>query len=365
MALDLLTSRQLYKVLTDDRLAVAPTYALDNFFSGGAFYSTAEEIAFEKLPTSRAIAPFVLPTEQGRPIYSRLGSRLDAFKPAYIKPKDSLRATDNFVRTPGELIPGGVTGSFLTPQQRRSAEIIRIMNFHKNAITRTWDYMAWKALLDGYLDINYASEQGLPNVRVDFGRDAANTMILGTGAQWGDSGVSIKDFVTKVIAQMNAAAFGGTPTRMYLGAQASIPFMAAVNSGELKDLMDTRYRGATDVNLNRGIVVQGDPATPAVSIGYLMTNLEVFLFSGTFYDQNTGTMVPIMDPRDVLFTAPGIDGLKCFGAIADDDANLAPIDIFPKMWRQDDPSATFIMNQSAPLMIPVNPNCTLRARVVA
>jgi hypothetical protein len=34
------------------------------------------------------------------------------------------------------------------------------------------------------------------------------------------------------------------------------------------------------------------------------------------------------------------------------------------MWQQEDPSATFVMSQSAPMTIPVNPNQTLKATVL-
>jgi hypothetical protein len=66
-----------------------------------------------------------------------------------------------------------------------------------------------------------------------------------------------------------------------------------------------------------------------------------------------------------VLTGPSVRGVRCFGAIQDFDANLQALAMFPKMWRSDDPSATFIMTQSAPLMVPVNPNNTFRARVVA
>lgn len=56
--------------------------------------------------------------------------------------------------------------------------------------------------------------------------------------------------------------------------------------------------------------------------------------------------------------------MKAFGAILDTDS-LEPADIYPKMWDNKDPSARFIMSQSAPLMIPVNPNATVKATPVA
>ena len=72
-----------------------------------------------------------------------------------------------------------------------------------------------------------------------------------------------------------------------------------------------------------------------------------------------------MDPRDALFVSPAVEGIQAFGAILDSAANLEVADVFSKMWDQPDPSARFIMSQSAPLMIPVNPNCTAKVRVVA
>jgi Phage major capsid protein E len=72
-----------------------------------------------------------------------------------------------------------------------------------------------------------------------------------------------------------------------------------------------------------------------------------------------------MDPRDVVVASRAVDGIKAYGAILDNAAGLEVADIFTKMWDQEDPSARFIMSQSAPLTIPVNPNCTLKARVVA
>ena len=34
------------------------------------------------------------------------------------------------------------------------------------------------------------------------------------------------------------------------------------------------------------------------------------------------------------------------------------------LWDEDDPSATILMTQSAPLMVPINPDATLLATVV-
>ena len=75
-----------------------------------------------------------------------------------------------------------------------------------------------------------------------------------------------------------------------------------------------------------------------------------------------------MDPRDILLTTSGVTGVVAHGAILDDEAlmaGLSSIDVFPKMWSEKDPGATYLMHQSAPLPIPLYPNRTFRARVLA
>ena len=48
----------------------------------------------------------------------------------------------------------------------------------------------------------------------------------------------------------------------------------------------------------------------------------------------------------------------------DSKAGYQATEIFTKMFEEDDPSRTFLLSQSAPLVVPVNPNCTLKAKVL-
>jgi hypothetical protein len=57
-------------------------------------------------------------------------------------------------------------------------------------------------------------------------------------------------------------------------------------------------------------------------------------------------------------------GVRAFGAILDSKAGLQALPIFAKMWDQEDPSVTFVMSQSAPLMVPRDPNGSLYASVL-
>ena len=361
MALDIYTPLQLYGVMFDPRQTISTSQWLDMFFPN-SFFSTQEEIAFSKINASRPIAPFMLPNEPGKPIYRREGERIETFKPAYTKPKDSIRPTEMLAMQPGELAR---RRALQTPQARYNAEVIRITNYQRDAIMRLWDYMAARALLDGQITITYAGPSGGPgqSVTLDFGRASGLTETLTTGNRWGDSGVNIFDEVQGDIDDVANAEFGGSVTDIVLGASAAVPFMA---STDIEEKMNTDYRGSEEVLINRGII-RTDPMNPFTYLGQLSNGLRCWRYAGpgSKFQNNDGSFTDIMDPRDVLYVSPQVDGVKAFGAILDNAANLEVSDIFTKMWDQEDPSARFIMSQSAPLMIPTNPNCTKRKRVVA
>ena len=361
MALDIYTPYQLAMVRTDPRQTVSTSQWLDMFFPN-TFVSTQEEIAFSKLDSTRKIAPFMLPNEPGKPIYRRDGERIESFKPAYTKPKDAIRPQEMIALTPGELVR---REALMSPAARYNREVNRIVLYHRNSIQRLWDYMAAQAILNGAITVNYG--QGVA-VTIDFGRDAGHVVTLGGGARWGDSGVNIFNGIQGWIDTVANAEFGGSVTDIILGSAAAVPFMAdaSATAGSLKDRLDTNYRGSEDVAINRGII-RTDPLNPFTWLGRLSNGLDVWRYSGpaSKFQNSDGSFTDIMDPRDIVVASRAVDGIRAFGAILDQAAGLEVADIFTKMWDQEDPSARFIMSQSAPLTIPVNPNCTLRARVVA
>lgn len=361
MALDIYTPLDLYRVMFDPRQTIKTSHWLDMFFPN-SFFSTQEQIAFDKISASRPIAPFMLPNEPGKPIYRREGERIETFKPAYTKPKDAIRPSEMLALQPGELARRQALQS---PAARYNSEVIRITNYQRDAVHRLWDYMGAKVMLDGKITITYQGPSGGPgqSVVLDFGRDAAHTVTLGASARWGDSGVNIFTSCQTFIDTVANAEFGGSVTDIILGSQAAVPFMA---SDDIDKKMNSDYTNMTGVDIARGLI-RTDPMDPFTYLGTLGSGVRVWRYAGpgSKFQSADGTFSNIMDPRDALFVSPAVDGVKAFGAILDNSANLEVADIFTKMWDQEDPSARFIMSQSAPLMIPTNPNCTLRARVVA
>ena len=356
MALDIYTPHDLYAVMYDDRQTVSTSQWLDMFFPN-SFFSTQEEILFDKIASTRKIAPFMLPNESGRPIYKREGERIQSFKPAYTKPKDAVRPAEMLALQPGEL--AGRMG-LMTPQGRYDAEVVRITQYQRNAINRLWDYMAAKAVIDGAITVNYATDSGAPgqSVVIDFGRDAGHTISLSGTAEWGDAGVSIMGGIQTWVDLIANAEFGGSARDVILAPGAAALFMA---DAEIKELLNTDYRGSEDVHINRSII-RTDPMNPFTYLGTLGSGIRVWRYVGSFMNDD-GTTTNVMGNHDCVVAAPNVDGVKAFGAILDVAAGIQAADIFVKMWDQEDPSARFIMSQSAPLMIPVNPNCTLKATV--
>lgn len=337
-------TRELLGIL--EAQAPVPNYWLNLCFPRAVQF-TAEEIEFEKIQRKRIIAPLVVPTAQGRPIYNK-ASRVSRFRPAYVKPKDTVNDSEIIARQPGSLI-----GAIPTKEQSYRVRVADIQNEHRRAIERRWEWLAAKAVLDGAVTL---VDNDYPTVIVDFERSANNTVVL-AGADLWDSGTGdiigdLNDW-RSVVTQ---AKFGGPVDRMTVGTKA---WAAMEADPAVQEMLDTTIRG-TAADLNLGI---RDGQT-IERVGRLNGTFEVYVYSD-YYELADGTKVDFMDSRDIVLTGPNVNGVQCFGAILDHKAQFQALQIFPKMWDENDPPATYIMNQSAPLMVPVNPDATLRARVVS
>lgn len=365
MAFELWTPNDLYELRRDPRLDPEPSWFLDEFFTE-TYYSDDDEIRIGELPTPyRRLAPFVLPSEQGKPIFARKGESVQAISPAYIKPKDPVRPEDARNVLPSEIFANnGQRPSLAARFDQRVAEVTQ---FHLRAIKMTQIWMAARAILDGRITIQYQRDQGAahPEVILDFGRDAGHTIVLNT-EYWDDPDYDIISDLTEWSNTMYNAKFGGRPTKLVVGA-AVAPYITK-NKGILA-LLNTQIRGAEDTTMRRGLFNIDQPMSYIATLGGIGQSIEIWTYKDVI-ESNDGSMVDLMHPKDVLLMAPGVRGVRAFGAIYDTKALAATdgkmaIDIFGKMWETDDPGEIYIMHQSAPLMFPLYPNRTLKARVLA
>lgn len=327
-----------------EQLEPVSSYWLDLCFPT-TVTSDNEYIDFEKITNTRKLAPLVTPSSQGRPIGSG-GTNVTRFKPAYVKPKDPVDLNRMIKRGPGEML----NSRQLTPQQRYNAAIAAIGKDHRDAILRRCEWLAAEAIINGQVTLVDAD---YPETTISFGRANNHTITKTGGDVWTTSYDIIGDLNTW-IARVSRAPFGGVVDRLTLGADAAAVFLK--NTG-VKEQLDTTLRGS-QANLNTG-VRNGAEVQYLGNIGFL----PVYMYSA-YYESAVGTAVNYMDPKAVVLTGPNVQGVRAFGAIMDADAQLQALPMFPKMWKQPDPSATFVMTQSAPLMVPVNPNNTLKAKVL-
>lgn len=357
MPLDIWSPKQLLRRLSDDRLDDVPAYFRNRFFSN-AYFSRDQDIIVSELPAKgRKLAPFVLPTEQGKPIAEFKGETMKAVRPPYIKPKDAVRAVDASNPHPDEVFNGP-----LTPAERHARRVGEVQDQHKRAIDMQIAYMCAKAVIDGALTVKYQRDQGAahPEVTINFGRASNQTVVL-SADYWDDVDTPILDDVETWANRMRAAAYGQFPTLMLVGAQV-VPLFKK-NKQVLAE-MDLNRKGGT-AEVPTGITLFADGT--ATRIGTLGSGIEVYGYRD-YVENANGGLVDLLGPKDILLLAPGYEGVLAYGAIYNSkalEAGLSSIDIFPSMWRNDDPGDTFLMHESAPLPYPLYPNRSLKATVLA
>lgn len=332
----------------DDYMDPPENYWLSTFFGSVVTFET-EEIDFSKITDIRKLAPLVVPTAQGTPIYSA-AERLFSVKPAYIKAKDPVTAT-RMMRKHAGLAELGRGRRTLTPMARYNAIVADIIRQHRFAVERRWEWLASKAVIDGKVTLK---DERYPERLVDFLRAPAHTVALTGGTTWGSAGVSILDDLAKWRKMIRDAKFGGVTSRLTVGSDA---WELMRKDPEIREFLNINYRLGANINLRLGPL----DGLEVERVGNI-EGLEVFVYSD-YYQDETGAVIPYMSPKDVVLTAPSVGGVAAFGAIQDKRAAMQPLPVFMKMWDEEDPSGTLILTQSAPLMVPVNPNASMKATV--
>lgn len=311
--------------------------------------SDKEKIDFEKLSRNkRVLAPFAMPMANGKPIVKQ-ASRVMEFAPGYIKLKDTYNPQRAISRPVGNLL----TENSPSPEQNYQSWKGEAMQQHRQAIERTWEWMAAQAILNGAVTVE---GEGYPKRYLDFGRNSNQTITLGSGSRWGDSGVDILALLQQWSLLMHRAEYGGAPNRVTMGTKA---YQALISNAAIREEMNNNYRGNA-VNLTTGLLATGE----VVYAGSLRQGLDVYVYND-YYEDASGTIIPFMDERDIVLTGPAVDGVRAFGAIMDAHAKWQALPFFPREYMENDPAIPTILSQSAPLMVPISPNATLRARVVA
>jgi len=313
--------------------------------------SNAEEIYFDQVSELERMAPFVAPNVSGK-IMREQGYTTKMFKPAYIKAKHEVNPTKALIRLPGEPILGN-----LSPAQRFDAHVRNNMRLERDMVERRWEWMAARAIIDGSVTV---AGDDYPSQTVSFGRSSTLAYSLTSGDRW--SQTSTADALGDLQAAMtNAFERSGYPiTRLTFGLSAWAYFTALT---AVQSLLNSTFRGS-NADFNRSIATDGSPfqRQGAIPIGG-GGMVELWTYNGRYTADFGANYTSILDTNTVVGTGPGIMGFKCFGAILD-TSSLQATDMHPTMWEQKgDPTAVYTMLQSAPLMVPAQPDNTFKILV--
>lgn len=321
------------------------------------FMSTDEYIDIADIPDAKKLlAPLVMPTSAGKPTYTA-AEEARRFKPPYVKPKDAVTAAAMASRQVGlgELFDP----TPMTPAARFDAAVANLAVYHRDIIMRRLEWLAARAVIDGMVTLE---GPGYPTRVVSFGRSAAQDIVLAAADSWDNPAADIlgdvEDWLN--IGSSATSLSNGPFTRMTVGTNVAKALKKNENIVKLLSTLTNQWSGG--VSVNTGITALNSD-TKTTFIGMLSPTLSVYQNSDYYQDSVTGAAVPYLDPNEIVLTGD-VQGIKAFGAILDKQANLQAIPIFQKTFDENDPSATFVLSQSAPLAIPLYPNATFRAKVI-
>jgi hypothetical protein len=347
MAVDLYDLATLDTVYRRQRQPSPPFYL--NAFSRQINFDTPE-IMFDAVSgDDRGLAPFVMPNVQGRP--QRLeGYSTKRFRPAYVKIKDVVDPSMHVERLPGE---APIVGS-LSIEQRRDAVIAELLRKQRIKFRNRNEWLAARALIDGEVTID---GEDYPAVTVAFGRDASLSVTLAGGAKWDQAtGVPLTDLKD---ARLNCNVLSGARVQKFVfGANAWDLLTQRV---DLRDMMDRTKDG---YEVKASLVTDGYEGIEYVgTISGLngAGKMECWVDTSKYLDA-TGAEQFYLEQSTVVGIGD-IQGVRCFGAIMDAEAGYRPLDYFFKNWRNPDPSVEYLLGQSAPLMVPKNPNASFKIKV--
>jgi len=345
MPLSLFTTRQMMGVW--EEYDAPGTHFLDRYFPRLQTFD-AELVDFDVIQKGGTkLAPFVMPTAAGRPVRSK-GSVTKTFKPAYVKPLTEVDPNRPLTRRPGERY-----GGEMSPAERRAAVVADILLDHRLQITRRKEFMAGEILATGMVTVE---GEDYPKVVVDFGRDPALTQAKTGAARWGEDSVDpIQDLEDN--AALTQEKSGLPATEVTFSPKAWTLFRA---HERVERLLDVRRQASGSAEL--GPIARGGDKPKQRHVGTI-GDFDFWVYDD-LAEADDGTTLHLMADYQVLQIAPQVAGVQAHGAIRDPRAGYQALEFFPKNWIEENPSAEFVMTQSAPLVVLPLPNgtCSIQVR---
>lgn len=291
----------------------------------------AETVDIDIIKGKRRMAPFQSPRIEGK-IVEKQGFTTNTYKPAYIKIKDELSAASVVEnRTAGESIY-----ALKTPQEREQALLASQLNDFEDMIARREEWMCAQQLVNGYVDV---IGDGV-NYRIDLLMDSNHKVTLAGTDKWTDTLSNPDSDISDATRLISKDA--GISANIMIGNTSTMSIY--VEHAKVKDRLNTR-------RIDLGMIKPEDLGNGVSYYGYVNVDgktIDLYGYDNWYVDSNDVEQ-PMFPDGQVIITSKNADFRRHYGAIKDKKAGYAALPRFPKTWEVEDPSATWLMVQSAPL----------------
>lgn len=329
MAIDMFETRTMLRML--EQRKPPKRFLLDLFFSATK-RSLTRHVDIDIYDGQRRMAPFVNPRGQGT-LVERIGFQTKTFTPPYVKPKMVTEAEDIMHRMAGEHIYAGGR----TPGQLASERLGQDLAELEDMIVRREEWMASQALNGGIIQV---VGEGV-DAEIDFQMPANQQVTLSGTDLWTDAGsdpvADIRDWRRRV-----AQRSGLTPNRAVIGSDVED---ALLNNERFQTQLDNRRFQIGEARLEAAGAMGGR------LVAVLNDGFQIWAYDEWYVDPDTGDEEAMVPADTVFMGSTQARTARHYGAIRDVRA-MAAVDRFPKSWITEDPSARWVMLQSAPLVVP-------------
>jgi hypothetical protein len=327
MSVDMFTTRFMLSVL--EQMYKPKTFLLDTFFPKEE-RSNSEYVDIDVVKGKRRLAPFVSPLLEGKPV-ERLGYTTNSFKPPYVKPYMVCEAANFLKRLPGNTIYGPNDTPAARAQKMLAADLAEL----DQQITRREEWMAAQILTTGKCQCD---GEGI-SLLIDFGLDVTHTPTLSGGAEWDDLTNSDPLKSLRDWRRLIAKDSGVVPDVVIFGTECYDKF---VLNAKVTSAFDNR-------RIDRGMIDPKDLPSGAQYLGYLKDcHCDAYLYDEWYLD-TSGVLQPMVPVKKVIMGSTKARAARHYGAIVDVENGLGAVPRFPKSWITKNPSAQFVMVQSAPV----------------
>lgn len=329
-----------------------PKYFYQKFF-GMQFLSKTDTIIFDEVyEDKRGIAKFVAPNVVST-VNQNVTNAVKSFRPAYAKEKDVIEAWSETLQA---RVAGEELGGSYTPKQRALMMRAKQLRTHRIKMENLFELMCFNAFASGQLVF---TGRNYPTTTISYFRDPNLTVTSLGSKNWSVATNNPLDTIAEMVDKVYDLSQEEVDT-IIMGRTAWRNFYNFFTNKDNRHLLDKNIRGS-DLSLNllfAGDVRGVEPVARFTSLNG--QTIEVYVDNRSYLTADNRATRYVSDNEIIGFASNAFQGVMAFGAIKDADADFIPTRMFHKEFRENEPSADFLLTQSAPLPIVLNPNTVFR-----